>query len=267
MESLIKKVRNRILREALPAIFRPQGREELTRLGSPYGGWTIPFGRLDSSSVCYSFGAGEDLTFDLELAHRCGCTVHIFDPTPRAKAHFEQLCATAAKGALPPGKEFFVYRPELLAAVTKLVFHPVGIWEENTTLEFYEPADARHVSHSLVNLQGTRAGFEAEVRTLDTIMRDLGHEVVDMMKADIEGAEFEVLNSLIDHRLFPSVLAIEFDAVAHGRLAQARRLRTLIACLKSVGYCLEHIEGWNYLFVRRFAAVGSCKPIIERPES
>src|SRR5438309_1074360 len=56
------------------------------RLGSEYGGWTIRPDRLESSSIVYSFGVGEDVSFDLALIARFGATIHAFDPTPRSSA-------------------------------------------------------------------------------------------------------------------------------------------------------------------------------------
>jgi hypothetical protein len=53
-------------------------------LGSVYGGWTIVPELLDTSSVVYSVGVGNDISFDLELIRRFGATVHGFDPSPLA---------------------------------------------------------------------------------------------------------------------------------------------------------------------------------------
>ncbi|HML19507.1 MAG TPA: hypothetical protein PKD74_02920, partial [Candidatus Dependentiae bacterium] len=37
------------------------------RLGSKYGGWVIPDKYITETSLCYCVGAGEDISFDLEL--------------------------------------------------------------------------------------------------------------------------------------------------------------------------------------------------------
>ena len=57
---------------------------ELQRIGSEYGGWIVPTALLREDWICYCGGVGEDITFDLGLIERYGCTVHAFDPTPRA---------------------------------------------------------------------------------------------------------------------------------------------------------------------------------------
>src|SRR5712692_3232196 len=64
--------------------------EELLRLGTVYGGWIIPANSgLSADSVCYSAGAGEDISFDCALIERFYCQVRVIDPTPRAITHFD----------------------------------------------------------------------------------------------------------------------------------------------------------------------------------
>lgn len=59
-------------------------RGAVQKYGSQYGGWVVPVGILDHSSVCYCAGVGEDVSFDLALIKKFGCEVLAFDPTPRA---------------------------------------------------------------------------------------------------------------------------------------------------------------------------------------
>ena len=48
--------------------------QRLIRLGTAYGGWLIPADAgITSSSICYSAGAGEDISFDCALAERFHC--------------------------------------------------------------------------------------------------------------------------------------------------------------------------------------------------
>ena len=113
---------------------------------------------------------GEDITFDLGIIERFGCYVVAFDPTPRAIAHVAEHAADEPR----------------------FTFRPVGLWSEDTSLRFFAPRDPAHVSHSAVNLQRTETYFEAEVRTLPTLMHELGHDRIDLLKLDIEGAEHGV---------------------------------------------------------------------------
>ncbi len=65
-------------------------RRELTvqrvSLGRPGAEWCVcPIG-LGPASIVYSFGVGEDVSFEMELIERFGTPVHAFEPTPRSLA-------------------------------------------------------------------------------------------------------------------------------------------------------------------------------------
>ncbi|HET7830819.1 MAG TPA: FkbM family methyltransferase [Candidatus Limnocylindrales bacterium] len=194
----------------------------LEKIGSDYGGWIVPTALIDSDWVCYLAGVGEDITFDLALIERFRCAVFAFDPTPRAIAH---VAATAAD-------------------VPSFHFLPIGVWSEDTTLRFFAPRNPAHVSHSVVNLQRTSEFFEATVRSLPSVMAELGHARVDLLKLDIEGAEHEVVRSMVEAGIRPRVLCMEIDQPVRPipfwrTVRRARR----------AGYRLVALDGWNLTFV------------------
>ena len=200
----------------------------LERLGSDYGGWVVPVGLLDEASICYCAGVGLDVTFDLALIDRIGCTVHAFDPTPRARAFAEEVAA---------GEPRFRYAP-------------VGLWGEDAQLRFYAPADPAHVSHSILNLQQTENYFEAPCRSVASLMAERGHERIDLLKLDIEGAEYEVLDALLAQGIRPGLLCVEFDELHHpvdGGFR--RRIRARTGRLRAAGYRLIVADGCNYTLV------------------
>jgi FkbM family methyltransferase len=200
----------------------------LRRLGGACG-WVVPERLLAPDAVCYCVGAGEDISFDIALAREFDCGVHTFDPTPRAIAYVESL-----RSGLP----------------SRLVFHPWGLWEQDRRIRFYAPRDPAHVSHSAVNLQRTDRFFEADCKRLRTIMRDLGHRHLDLLKLDIEGAEYRVLESMLADGIVPRVLAVEFDEV-HDPIDDraSLRIRMMVKRLLNAGYRVVSVEGPNYTFV------------------
>ena len=57
--------------------------------GTNYGGFYYPenLQDLDSSSIIYCFGAGEDISHDILIGNQLKSKVYIFDPTPRSISH------------------------------------------------------------------------------------------------------------------------------------------------------------------------------------
>jgi FkbM family methyltransferase len=150
--------------------------------------------------------------------------VTTFDPTPRAIAHVESSSAMDCD---------------------RFTFMPVGWWSEATELRFYAPRDSSHVSHSAVNLQGTAEFFTAPVKPVHQLMDELRDERVDLIKMDIEGAEYEVIDSLVEHGPLPRVLCIEFD-----QPQPIRRTVAAVRKLERAGYKLARMDSFNYTFLR-----------------
>lgn len=196
---------------------------DLERIGTDYGGWIVPTALIRQDWICYLGGVGEDITFDLGLIERFGVAVFAFDPTPRAIEH----SARVASGE--PGFHFL----------------PVGLWSEDTTLRFFAPKDPSHVSHSVVNLQRTSEYFEAPCRAVPSLMEELGHRSIDLLKLDIEGAEHKVLKSTLRAGIRPKVICTEID-----QPVGAFRFWSTIRRVRSAGYTLVAMSGWNFTFVR-----------------
>ena len=157
-------------------------------MGSSYGGYAVCTDGLDPSSIVYSVGIGEDISFDLALIERIGCTVFGFDPTPKS-------IAWVRSQQLP--KSF--------------VMHPWGLADYDGVASFLPPANSAHVSHTLLERSSDdRARIELPVRRLITLMRELGHERIDVLKMDIEGAEYAVIDDLCASDVRPRQLLLEF---------------------------------------------------------
>jgi FkbM family methyltransferase len=163
-------------------------RDDLVTIGTAYGAWSIPAGALSGDSVCYLAGLGEDASFDLGLIERFGCAVNAFDPVPQAAD----------------------YAAEVAAREPRFRFRGVGLWSSDGSLRFYENAQPGFVSRSATNMHGTGAYAEAEVRAVDSLMRELGHERIDLLKLSVEGSEYEIVKDLLGKRLPVKVLCVEF---------------------------------------------------------
>jgi len=211
-----------LVRLVFPAIFRVDVDLPMTRIGTNYGGWWVPSNFLDDLSVCYLAGVGTDISFDLGVVERFGSQVWSIDPTPESVTWM-------AKQDLPPQMRFLA----------------IGLAGSNQKLRFYAPADPTHVSHSVANLQRTDRYFEAECQTVATLMGSLGHERIDLLKLDIEGAQHDVIDSLLRDNVFPRVLCVEMDQPEP--VAVSRRS---VARLRAAGYGIAKVEDFNLTLVR-----------------
>lgn len=201
-----------------PITLRPlTHRADLECIGAR-GGWTIPTGLLHAESICYCVGCGEDISFDLGLIDRFGCDVFAFDPTPRAIRHVQAVAGNNAR-----------YH-----------FRDVGLWDAPDRLRFYAPTNPRDVSHSLVNLQKTSEYIEVPVDRLSALMTGNGHARLDLLKLDIEGAEYRVLETIFADNIDVGILCVEFDEfwnpLDSGYKARIRRY-------------VDRILAWNYALV------------------
>ena len=227
MKNLVFRVRKRLERSFFRASLGVRPRRDLRYYGSHYGGWVVPTSLFSASSICYCVGVGEDITFDLALIETFGCHVFAFDPTPRAVQHVEKRARN----------------------VLKYHFYDVGLWSTDRKVRFYAPKDPGHVSYSIVNLQQSAAFFVAECKRLSSLMENLGHSRLDLLKLDIEGAEYEVIDSLLEDKIDVSVLCVEFDQPTSGS-----RVWKTVRRLQKCGYTLVNIDRWNYTFVSEKAA-------------
>ncbi|KAH8044460.1 hypothetical protein JL721_12845 [Aureococcus anophagefferens] len=121
---------------------------------------TVCLDDLEPPCVVYSFGVADSWTFD-DFAAARGCEVFSFDP------------AMARQGSFRRG--------------ASIRFEPVGVGNE--TLEFYDGSD----STSLFG--GAATGYPVE--TLADIMARHAHPFVDVVRMDIEGAEWPVLAEML----------------------------------------------------------------------
>lgn len=201
---------------------------EKVHLGTTYGGYAVVPSALEAASIVYSFGVGEDASFDLALIDRFGSTVHAFDPTPRSRTWVDQQSWPA-----------------------QFHFHPLGVAGQDGTLSLHAPPDPTHVSYSPVQRKGSEEVVEVPVRTVRSLMADLGHQRLDLIKADVEGAEYDVIDDLLAHGPRPGQLLLEFHH--HLPTIPLSRTKKAIADLREAGYCLfdQSEAGAEMSFVHR----------------
>ena len=206
--ALLRDVRGRLLH-------RPTTEISKVTVGSSYGSHTIPAGVLHAKSVVYSFGVGTDISFDQGLIDLIGCTIHAFDPTPRSIAWISQQ----------PTSEH-------------LVFHGFGLGEKDGALAFQQPSKVNHVSYSRAT--GAKEVQLLPVKRLGTIMLELQHDHIDLLKLDIEGFEYAAIEDMLGSGIYPRFIAVEFHHGMYG--FTDHQTNAAMKAASDKGYKLFHVS-------------------------
>ncbi len=198
--------------------------------GNEGASWCVCPQELSASSVVYSVGVGEDISFDLALIERFGMRVHAFDPTPRSIEWLQSQ-------TVPP----------------EFVFHAYGVAGFDGNCAFLPPENPAHVSHTILKRESFRPAIDLPVHRLGTIMNMLGHEQIDLLKMDIEGAEYGVLADMLACGVPVKQLLVEF----HHRWPQLgiEKTKQAILALNAAGYRIFSVSpsGEEYSFQRTVA--------------
>ena len=188
---------------------------ELIKLGTNYGGWFIPKNcDLNENSIVYSGGVGEDMSFDILLNEKYDCNIFLIDPTNKAITHFTEFQEYYTNNTRFTGNiqsDYYDIINSLKPNLNKFFYENIGLWNKEDNLKFYKQNIKSHVSQSVIeNMFGNEYDI-IPVNTIKSIMNKYNHSHIDLLKLDIEGAEINVLNNMIDDKIFPKYLCVEFD--------------------------------------------------------
>lgn len=229
MKSIVRRLR-RLVKVAL-------GKEFLVKLdvicvkerfGSDYGGWDVVTTSIDTHSIVYSFGVGEEASFDTALIEKFNLTIHAFDPTPKSIEWVKRQGFS-----------------------DRFVMHDYGIAAIDGNVSFSPPENPDHVSHTLLDRPSTKAkAISVPVKRLSTIMKELGHDQIDILKMDIEGAEYDVIKDISKSGIRPLQILVEFHHRFPG--VGVKRSKEAIDRLRSMGYQLFSVSTTNeeFCFIR-----------------
>jgi FkbM family methyltransferase len=186
------------------------------------GGWTFcPIG-IKNSSVVFSLGVANDIRFDKGMIDSFSCHIHAFDPTPRWVDWIN---------AQNTPREFH--------------FYPYAIGGKDGTLRMF-PRVTRRGKQSTTMLtmvdewEGSGDVIEAPVKKISTIMSEIGVDHIDILKMDIEAAEYDVINDFLDSGVPVYQLLVEF----HHRFKTVpiEKTNSVLEKLSAAGYRIFFIS-------------------------
>ena len=229
--------------------------KNLSYFGSPRHGYMVPDHFLGSHSICYCVGAGEDISFDTELKITFDARVYIFDPSPYGINHFNEVKDYVNHGTpLTLDKTLAPYVYKISSKqFSEIEFIPVGLWDEKKTLKFYDPERENYSSHSAILFTESKNFIEAPVDRLSNLMKALHHEHIDLLKIEIEGAEYKVIDTIIEDKINVKAILVEFDEIYNTK-DKSFHFRIKRSCdkLRKAGYVLAHSTvAMKRLFIRK----------------
>ena len=195
--------------------------------GSGYGSWVLSSDLINNNSIVYSFGIGEDISFDLAIMGKFGLKVNAFDPTPKSIKWIKSLHLSS-----------------------DFRLHEYGLADFNGESTFFPPENPKNISHSIIEKAKTKdKAFKVKMRRLETIMQELNHSQIDVLKMDIEGAEYCVIEDIQHTNIRPTQILVEF----HHRFPNIgiRKSKLAINKLREMGYNLFSISknGEEFSFI------------------
>ena len=212
----------------------------IQEFGSKYGRWGIDTSKLSASSVVMTFGLGDDVTFERALIERFGCQVHGSDPTPNSVAFIRKT----------------LQDPKMQ---THFHAHAVALMDHDGTVPFALPPDAESVAVSASAVAGYVQGndqvFDVPCMTLPSAREAFGLSKIDVLKMDIEGAEYQVIAQAVARGWLSDIsqLLVEFHHFLPNLSVQ--QTEAAVAALRSIGFDIAWIGRTNheYLFTRSLA--------------
>lgn len=204
--------------------------------------WCIcPVG-IAKDSIVYSFGVGDDISFDHALIDQYNLNVFAFDPTPTSVEWMK-------------GQK----------TAEKFHFYPFGLSDYDGRLKLFPRITRRGKSKEMFTMANEgnldEDAIELPVHRLKTIQRLLNHNHIDILKMDIEAAEYRVIDDILKCDINPYQILAEF----HHRFDNVDKRKTLEAInkLNNAGYDIFFISqlGREYSFLNKSIYLENTEPI------
>ena len=197
------------------------------------GNYLIKENILNSKSIIYSFGIGENLGFEKKIADTFKCSVYCFDPTSLAKNFME--------------KEKY--------NKTSIIFQPYGIWNVDGKIKFFyqDENNLNNSGGSITNLFETNKYDLLECFKLSTLMKKNNHNKVDVVKLDIEGASIEVIHNFMNENINPNQIVVEFEYSETDEIDESefeiwsKKLKEIISLMKTKNYKCYNLPRYSHL--------------------
>jgi FkbM family methyltransferase len=187
------------------------------------GNYLIHRLRAGSKPVIYSFGVGNDVSFDVEAANLFDVPIFMYDPTPNVALFMQDF-----------------------AGDERLVFRNEGIYSRDAEVKLF--TSDKVLNASLYPIHRSDRHEVVQCRTLTAFMAENGHEHIDVLKMDVEGVADDVLVQIMDETAIrPKQIVTEFEIKGiENPLTYLPKILAVAQKLKEQGYRI-----FNQLLTRK----------------
>ncbi|GAB5364057.1 hypothetical protein AAMO2058_000936800, partial [Amorphochlora amoebiformis] len=151
----------------------------------------------DRPCIVYDFGIRDRPKFGIQMYDEFKCQVYAFDPSPVSVEWFTK----DEEGRMLADKSYYHFYPYGAGGVDGNITLYEYSWQQVSNIHLPTTVSDDCENHGDgCKLIDHKAGlFKLPVKTLKTIMRDLNHTHVDILKLDIEGSEWGFMENILDN--------------------------------------------------------------------
>jgi len=187
---------------------------------------------IHKESIIVDVGCGFEADFSRHMIEKFGVTAYGIDPTEKHRQPLRQLQSSS-------GGKFIYLQNAVSSKSGELLFYEIANRESGSLL-------AEHVNF----MQDETISYMVKSITLKEIPDKIDHVQIDLIKLDIEGAEYDLFSHIKNEDLAAyKQIYIEFhhNSIKDKSIADTRRIVTSLCTLGFKSFTLDDI---NYLFYR-----------------
>lgn len=179
---------------------------------------------LNSNSFIVSGGVGNSISFEEELSTLTDCVVHCFDPSPTAVSTIAKINSHL------------------------IDFNALGLSDACSEIRFSKPANP--LEGSFRNSVGKSDDVVFRCVSPSAILSQWNRHEFDLLKIDIEGFEYPVIDHLLSSKIIARQLLVEFHVKRQiGCKQNSFSILKYLIKLRSCGYRLINATQTDFSFI------------------
>lgn len=182
---------------------------------------------LDHNSIIVSGGVGHNISFEHKILEGTNCRIFLFDPSPTGQKTMRLVENQS----------------------DRILFQPIGLAGRNGTINFENPDNFQEGSFK----KGSGdSAHQFICRSISSLASEQGWPRIDLLKIDIEGFEYEVLNDVLKAGLKINQICVEFHTRKMIGISESTfDIVRMVICLRRNGFHLVSIRSADFTFFHR----------------